>query len=61
MAVRLVLVVELDDPTGQRGPDEIEAYGEAVCASMLSENGPELITFEAKRGQIRAAHIERDR
>lgn len=60
MAVRMVLVIELDAGQLVRTLDEIEAYGDAVVAAMLAKDGPETITIEAKRAQIRAATIERD-
>lgn len=60
MAVRIRLVVELDDPTGQRGEAEIKAYGDAVVASLLAREGPEVVTFDFKRAAIRAASVEVD-
>lgn len=60
MSVRMVLVIELDDGGRGLGLDEVEAYGDAVVAAILAKDGPETITIEAKRAQIRAATIEVD-
>lgn len=59
MAVRVVLVVELDG-RGVHTDDELQAYGEAVVAEVLAETGAKTCSFEWDRAQIRAARIERD-
>lgn len=60
LAVRMVLVIEIDAGPFVRTIDEIEAYADAVAAAIEAKDGPETITIEAKRSQIRGVTIERD-